>query len=1424
MRLTRRGKRRLILLLAVALIGSAGVFVFKAIGHAQQKRLLAAARVSGLAAYDRGDYQATLDALKYYIQYERDDVDVLLPFADARSRLPLANNKHLHEAVSYYAYGFDLLEQNPDHPDRERRQREALEALLGLREALGHRFELLQVAQQLLALDADHVGALRARAGALFADRRFQDAAPVVQRLIHLEPNELRWRQWLLQMMRLTGEPERRRLAQCDAWIAEHVERNQAQFRLLKAQLLADLGRVDEAADEAARAADVGVNSLPILQQLVGLLDALGSHDAASRVIAEAKQEFADEPWVRQAAVQRLFRNGRTDDALAELAEAEQHFQRLDPILLRLKVLALIEQQRPDEAATVLGALADVQGRDTSADADRAWAEALLASLRWNRSDRQSIMASYRRAAQLNAHDPVLPLLTGIAQTDLGEHALALQFYAQAYELDRNWVGAGITYARALLAAGRFEAAFVVARDIGAKAPPWRVEPYLLYAEAYLALQRIGRSPNVTDRGTGRRLDIVVMLQQLSEQLPDHPQATSLLAEAYVLKDQPADAAALMTQHVKADEPNASVLLALADVSRRYGLRMELPLLRRAHAVDRNNLATIFGEADALAAAGDADAGLALLDRALTSLGPAQANDETTHREYVRFLLRTKRPNALTELESLADQFDDSPSIQTFVLAQSIAWNNLSLIDKAIANLQATLGEQSQQVRLARAARLLRDAAGNEQRLAEAVVLITGVLEQSPQSLAALSLLAEAYTRTPDGSTQQAIDYLQQAVDLYPAQASLYPRLIALLQQRGDFDAAAVYLRRLSELAALNVGLKRVELRLLQSQGDFETALVRAAALAGHTAAETDQLALAAMYQRTGRDDEAEPIYQTLLSRPDRSELVVVEAADFYARIDRFDEAVALLTSLNTDEVSADAATMIGSLYHRHGKTQQAESWLRKAVLGKPGHAEAWHALARLYLSVDDTSQAYAAAQSGLRAAPDHASLQAIVAIAAMRRDDAPVHSALELLSELGGDSENLASTLRLLEQIELIDGRPAPSDENLDDARRLVAEHARFLPAWLLAITLHVEAGQVSDAADFARRANGRFPTQPEPAQWATQLLMAAGRWDEALAEAEEWRRRSMIDPFPADVAAATILMELTRYDAAIDRLEPYTQRLLREGDDDPDRLALWVRALLLGGRFDQAVSIVEPLFGDEAWRRQWLALARVVDISTAAEALNVIEPSMLREGADLLRLAVAFDAMAVRSARAEYFDRADALALRAARDPKHAVDALLVRGRIAEGRADWTAAEQLYRRVISDQPDNAAALNNLAFVIAQSPARSSEALPYVERAVALQPQQPDILDTYATVLHGLGRLDEAHEALTRALARRPADVAIRLNLVETILAQGRLDDAWRMLQRIERTLSRRPQGDPRHLRRAEALRRRLNDAQTAAAVSDPQ
>ena len=64
MRLTRRGKRRLVLLLAILLLGSAGVYALKAVGRAQQQRLLVEARINGLAAYARGDYQATLDELK----------------------------------------------------------------------------------------------------------------------------------------------------------------------------------------------------------------------------------------------------------------------------------------------------------------------------------------------------------------------------------------------------------------------------------------------------------------------------------------------------------------------------------------------------------------------------------------------------------------------------------------------------------------------------------------------------------------------------------------------------------------------------------------------------------------------------------------------------------------------------------------------------------------------------------------------------------------------------------------------------------------------------------------------------------------------------------------------------------------------------------------------------------------------------------------------------------------------------------------------------------------------------------------------------------------------------------------------------------------------------------------------------------------
>ena len=82
-------------------------------------------------------------------------------------------------------------------------------------------------------------------------------------------------------------------------------------------------------------------------------------------------------------------------------------------------------------------------------------------------------------------------------------------------------------------------------------------------------------------------------------------------------------------------------------------------------------------------------------------------------------------------------------------------------------------------------------------------------------------------------------------------------------------------------------------------------------------------------------------------------------------------------------------------------------------------------------------------------------------------------------------------------------------------------------------------------------------------------------------------------------------------------------------------------------------ALSIVEPLFVSEAWRRQWLVLARDVDVAAAAKALQAVEPAMQDDAQDLLRLAAAFNHLAARSDQAAHLDHAEELALLAGGDP---------------------------------------------------------------------------------------------------------------------------------------------------------------------------
>lgn len=104
---------------------------------------------------------------------------------------------------------------------------------------------------------------------------------------------------------------------------------------------------------------------------------------------------------------------------------------------------------------------------------------------------------------------------------------------------------------------------------------------------------------------------------------------------------------------------------------------------------------------------------------------------------------------------------------------------------------------------------------------------------------------------------------------------------------------------------------------------------------------------------------------------------------------------------------------------------------------------------------------------------------------------------------------------------------------------------------------------------------------------------------------------------------------------------------------------------------------------------------------------------------------------------------------------------DSLLARGEWLLQNGDEKAAAEYYREVLQQQPDHLVALNNLAWILREQ--NPDQALKLAGRAAELAPENPDVLDTYAWILHLAGDHDSAGEVIERAHTLAPDNDQIR-------------------------------------------------------------
>ncbi len=124
---------------------------------------------------------------------------------------------------------------------------------------------------------------------------------------------------------------------------------------------------------------------------------------------------------------------------------------------------------------------------------------------------------------------------------------------------------------------------------------------------------------------------------------------------------------------------------------------------------------------------------------------------------------------------------------------------------------------------------------------------------------------------------------------------------------------------------------------------------------------------------------------------------------------------------------------------------------------------------------------------------------------------------------------------------------------------------------------------------------------------------------------------------------------------------------------------------------------------------------------------------------------------------------------------------DLLFARALLHERMGDLASAESDLLKVIELEPNEARALNHLGYTLADRGEKLEFALELLERAIAISPEDPAIIDSLAWAQYKLGYLEEALVNLERAFEVFP-DPEVAAHLGEVLWVLGRQRDANRV------------------------------------------
>jgi len=711
-----------------------------------------------------------------------------------------------------------------------------------------------------------------------------------------------------------------------------------------------------------------------------------------------------------------------------------------------------------------------------------------------------------------------------------------------------------------------------------------------------------------------------------------------------------------------------------------------------------------------------------------------------------------------------------------------------------------------------------------QEDVAGAIAIVDGVLSKTPGDADAL-LLKGSFIAFK-GDQTGAVELYRKAVQSKPDHLAAHTAIFSALMQKGMVDDAAKQLEEMKKVAPKGPQTLYLESQLAYQRKDYKKArditqqLLKLAPenplfqqLAGATEYQLGSYAqaetllnkalqqapelgmarkmLIANYLRTGQTPKAISTLQPVLDKIEKDPAFLSLAGDaylqsgdskkaeeFYAKASKLDpDNPARRTSLalaNMAQGNVSAATVELEHISETDKGTTADraliaSYLRRNELDKalqaikvlqaktPNDPATFSMLGRIYLAKKDTASARQNFEKALALNPAYAPAYATLAAIDIA-ENKPADARRRFETVLVTSPNNSTALLALAKLTASTGGKP---EEVVALINKALSGNPNDATPRVALIEYYLANQEPKKAVTSAQEALAAIPDKPELLLVAGQAQMLTGETNQALATYAKLAALQPTSPIP-DMLIAEVQFATKNYEEAAKSL----RKALTIKPDQLKAQRNLILTYLAAGKPKEATGFA--LEGDiQVSEKQW---------SEAASAY--------RTG---LKLTPSTE-LAIRLHKSLVAAQNNVEAEKTANDwiKAHPKDLgfRLHLGDVATARKDYTAAIQQYRSVIEQQPDNALALNNLAWAAGQ--AKSPKAIEYAEKANKLAPNQPAFMDTLAMLMAEKGDTAGAIILLQKAVEIAPQAAAIRLNLARVLISAGKKEEAQRQLDNL--------------------------------------